>query len=730
MHIYICIYIYIYIYERCRAFSSVAFLAQDLALGQSHFPLRRRMAPAMAGKRRKTTDERCNRLVSLGKSSFVSQSGIAKLLAEVKKDDLPEAFSRTSQYRARKHVCQTQTPYGKLVESAEDGIPFQNPLAFLYYHYHNCPHYAHVVNTALQQFPCTAVTPWRLIIYQDGVNPGDGLALNHSRKTVVFYWSFVEYGMHALAHEEVWGTVCIYRTVDAKKLDGDIGKLFFNVLEQFFGPVHDIRLTGVMLVEGIRILAAVGVLLADEPALKEMLSCKGHSGNKCCCLCLNASLHKAKGIPLHILCPEVAVSIACTDWNSFDKHTDETIRALIRRLNAHHARFEAGELTRDKYDLISAMLGWNWTAHNIILNEKFRLQVASSVMWDWAHTYVCEGLADIEFGQCMKRLQRTPNTFMDAGAYVSTFSFPKAHSSRCGQLFSVEAAHKNYKKGSFTSTASEFMTLTPVLHRYFTRVVEPRVQRSSTETGCMPFVKSMIAVLTVVMMLQAVKTGVISSDELFVAIVAHLTLYTEAYGDDAVRPKHHYALHLPDMLRKFGFLLATFTHERKHRVVKRYTKNRMNLKKWALGAIEEITCHQIWENKVPFFLACSTAYPKKSMLPGLRELFPGVAELTLHNRVKCNGGQASAGDVVSCLVEGTIEIGKLLMTVGVENELVSVFSLWERSNMDTDMTWMTLFVKDNVVKVQTKNIDTVCTYRMSGDGNSCVVHLPYELRPE
>ena len=86
--------------------------------------------------------------------------------------------------------------------------------------------------------------------------------------------------------------------------------------------------------------------------------------------------------------------------------------------------------------------------------------------------------------------------------------------------------------------------------------------------------------------------------------------------------------------------------------------------------------------------------------------------------------------MVSCLVEGTIEIGKLLMTVGVENELVSVFSLWERSNMDTDMTWMTLFVKDNVVKVQTKNIDTVCTYRMSGDGNSCVVHLPYELRPE
>ena len=687
----------------------------------------------MGGKRRKTIDERCHRLISLGKSSFVSKSGIEQLLSDVKKNDLPDAFSRRTQYRARKRVCQIQTPYGKLVESAEpaDRIPFQNPLAFLYYHYHNSPHYAQIVNTALQHFPCTPAAPWRVIIYQDGVDPGDGLAVNHSRKSCVFYWSFVEFGMHALAHEEVWGTVCVVRTLDAKKLDGDIGQLFFKVLEQFFGSAHDIRISGVLLDEGIRILAGVGVLLADEPALKEMLSCKGHAGNKCCCLCLNASLHNAKGIPLHILCPEVAVSIACTDWESFDKHTDETIRATVRRLNAHHTLFKAGAITKEAYELASGMLGWNWTPHNIILNEKFRLQVASIVMWDWAHTYVSDGLADTEFGQCMKQLQGTASNYVEAGGYISTFSFPKAHSSRCEQLFSADANRNNYKKGSFACTASEFLTLTPVLHRYFTRVVEPRVQFSSTETDCMPFVKSMIAVLTVVMMLQSVKTGTITSDMLFVAIVAHLTLYHDAYGEDEMRPKHHYALHLPDMLYRFGFLLSTFTHERKHRVVKKYTRNRMNLKRWALGAIEDITCHQIWENKLPFFLSFSTSYPRKRMLPGLRELFPGVADkaFTLHNSIKCNGGQASGGDVVSCLVEGSIEIGELLMTVGMESELWSVFSLWEHSNIDADMTWRTYLVKDNVVKVQTKHIDTVCTYRMSGDGKSCVVHLPYELRP-
>jgi len=87
------------------------------------------------GKRQKTKDARCHDLISLGRASFVSKSGIEKLLSSVKKDGLPDAFDRRSQYRARKHVCQTQTPYGKLVETmpmvftAEPGtIPFQNQL--------------------------------------------------------------------------------------------------------------------------------------------------------------------------------------------------------------------------------------------------------------------------------------------------------------------------------------------------------------------------------------------------------------------------------------------------------------------------------------------------------------------------------------------------------------------------------------------------------------------------
>jgi len=427
------------------------------------------------------------------------------------------------------------------------------------------------------------------------------------------------------------------------------------------------------------------------------------------------------------LCEE-AVSITNTSWAAFNKHTDETIRATVRRLENHHAQYMAGNMTKDMFELRSTMLGWNWTPNNVILNEKFRLRVASCVMYDWAHVYVNDGLADTELGQCMKVLHssRAASTYQELGEYVSTFSFPRA-AGELQHLFTASANTNNYKKASFTSTGSEFLTLTPVLHRYFAKVAAARDE-------CMPFVQSMMAVLTVVMMLQSVKTGTVGADELFAAIVTHLTLYQIAYGDDATRPKHHYALHLPDMLRRFGFLLSTFTHERKHRIVKRYTRDRKTLKNWALGAIEDITCHQIWENSLPFFLAFSTSHPKGKMFYALRELFPGVADeaFTLHNHLKCNGGQASAGDVVSCLVEGKIEIGELLMTVGVVEGSVatlwSILSLWKPRHTD-EVAWATYWVDDHVVKVHTKNIDTVCTYRMCDDRQSCAVHLPYELRP-
>ena len=357
--------------------------------------------------------------------------------------------------------------------------------------------------------PCSAQSPWRIIIYQDGVDPSDGLAANHSRKSCVFYWSFVEYGMHALCHEEVWGTLCVMRSHDCNKLSGNISQLFQKALELFFGSVHDIQRSGIrVLVNGCsrglerehydryHILAGVGVVFADEPALKEMLNCKGHAGTKPCLLCVNATLHNSRGSAMHTITDD-AISVTNTNWRAFKKHSDASIQAVVRRVNALHAAFMAGTITGDAYELRTQMLGWTWTPANVLLNERFNLKVASTTMYDWAHCYVHDGLGDVEFGQLMRSLHqsRSTITYAKVGAYVDTFTMPKSYG-KLDHLFKDAPNRNNLKKGSFTCTGSEFLTLVPILHRFFSKV--------ALQVGhCQLHVESFVAVLHVIVLLQA-----------------------------------------------------------------------------------------------------------------------------------------------------------------------------------------------------------------------------------
>jgi hypothetical protein len=693
-------------------------------------------------KKQKLHHDKVEDLMSLGRASYASKSAIAGLCAHIRKHGVPDASDRRAQFRARKHMCQTATPYGNMVVELPvaftDGrsakLGFQNPLAFFHHHCSGSSHYAKIVSGAMRRSPCSPASPWNIIMYQDGVDPSDGLAKNHSRKSVVFYWSFAEFGMHALAHEEVWGTLCVMRSTQVKALHGQVVQLFEHTLSLFFGATHDIRLSGVSVdvkhgerAERATIFASVGVLLADEPALKELLHCKGHAGIKPCCLCMDATHHNTGGTPLHVL-TDKAVSITDTNLGAFTKHSDESIRSLVQRVDQHHDNFVARMMTKEQFEDRMTILGWNWAPSNPILNDKYGLKIASSVMFDWAHVYVHDGLADVELGQCMKAFHssRSSTTFKELGEYVGTFTFPK-RSPNPRHLFSPSANANNAKKGSFTCTGSEFLTLAPVLHRYFDRVVRGRGQ-------LMANVDSMVACLAVVLLLVSVKTGLVSASVLFSAISVHLPLYKACYGDGCVRPKHHYALHLPDMLQRFGFLLATFTHERKHRLVTRYTRDRKNLSSWDLGAIEDITCHQMWELKQEFFMAMKTSFPRGRSLYALREIFPGVddAAFTLISGTSCNGGQVCTGDIVSCLVDGAVQLGELLLTVGVKGSGThSIISLWQVDGaIEPAQAWVKFKVSDeHVVKVNTEDsVDTVYTHRMADDRRSCAVYLPPEVR--
>lgn len=293
--------------------------------------------------------------------------------------------------------------------------------------------------------------------------------------------------------------------------------------------------------------------------------------------------------------------------------------------------------------------------------------------------------------------------------------------------FSSSAIKNNLKSGGFTSTGSEFLTLTPVIHRYLSQVARPR------ETEHTAVIDSMLACLSVIMMLQACRTGIVQPADLLAAVVLHLSLCLSAYGEEFFRPKHHYSLHLAGMLERFGYLLSTFVHERKHRLVTRYTRDRRNLVAFDAGALEEITCHQLWELKQPFLFASQTATPTRKLRMVITDLFPDVGgdSLLLLSGISVNGGRASAGDVVTFLENDVVHVGELLMSVGVKtsNSCFSFIAKWQFERAQ-DAIWSTFKVSDeDVCKVNSDCLDTVLLHRKAADNKSCAVYFPFELRP-
>ena len=232
--------------------------------------------------------------------------------------------------------------------------------------------------------------------------------------------------------------------------------------------------------------------------------------------------------------------------------------------------------------------------------------------------------------------------------------------------------------------------------------------------------------------------GAVEPDDLERVIKEWFDKFVDAYGKPEIKPKAHYALHLAQQLRIFGILLSCFTHERKHRIVKKYTRDRNILKAWSLSAIEEITVHQVYETRMPFFNEMTVSQPRGNTFLFLRELFPGVEDkrFSLHADIHVNGATVNRGDVVSFWYMGETRTGEFLLCVGITSDdpgvpgqLKSFVSMWQPSpRAHDDMTCCTFLVRDNPVMVDASELDTCFTHRMSDDKTSSVVLIPYDCR--
>ena len=116
----------------------------------------------------------------------------------------------------------------------------------------------------------------------------------------------------------------------------------------------------------------------------------------------------------------------------------------------------------------------------------------------------------------------------------------------------------------------------------------------------------------------------------------------------------------------------------------------------------------------------------------LEILFPGKqnAVFTLHNQVY-RKAYLTRGDVVVFQYQGQPRIGKIFVNVGIDQgdhaELVAFVSVWDHK---IDGEFATCVVKEATVQIPIATLVASLTYRMSADGASCVVVLPYDFKVE
>ena len=270
--------------------------------------------------------------------------------------------------------------------------------------------------------------PLDIVLYSDEVTPGNALSYANKRKTWAVYWSIMQLGPAILSDEDAWFVLTIIKAdVVRDKIDGHMGAVMRIILEKgFFNEdTHDLSVAGmeVSLMDGShhRLFFRIGAMLADEAALHAMLSCKGSSGLKVCCLCKNVfnkleSRHivaGARGGAVHHTCADPALL----------KRTDlALIGSIMERLRTAKAT-----MRKIEFEELQTTLGWIYNANTAIASARSRsfLDPPRTVMFDWQHCIFVNGCFNTHTALCVIALEAVGISPRLLNDYIDQFKFPR-----------------------------------------------------------------------------------------------------------------------------------------------------------------------------------------------------------------------------------------------------------------------------------------------------------------
>ena len=398
---------------------------------------------------------------------------------------------------------------------------------------------------------------WRMIMYSDEITGGNPLRPDNHAKVTVFYASFLEFGLE-LRSEYCWLPIGVlqYEIVNASLggLSGIMRRLCASILKE----------SGCM--SGVVVKCPSPTLmfwrmtnmLGDEAALKAAVAAKGASGCRPCILCRNI-LAKGRAPTDHPYLRDISESNSA----SFDLATDQDIWDLTDQLST-----QAGLITKAKFEQLEKAAGMRHEEHGLLQDKALRDCVSpTSLTFDAMHCLYSQGIMAQELHLFLKRCkEKLKLSFADFKTYCDA-DWRIVKSSRLSARSVFTEGREAATKNSFEGFASEVVSAIPLVRQ----LAETTFGVDSTMRAELLSFRSMHDVHN---QLRDMKNSPAPTSDDCSQLQRlqrrHMNLFQEAYGSDEIRPKHHYALHLPDHIRRDGLVLDCFCLERKHKSVKHF----------------------------------------------------------------------------------------------------------------------------------------------------------------
>ena len=583
-------------------------------------------------------------------------------------------------------------------------ISVQVPFAMLYVACAECPPFAALLREAYAKYPSSPENPWNLVLYADevGHNP---LLPHDGRKVQCVYYSFLELGAAALMSENAWLIAATVRSSLVERIESGMSQFLRALLvDVFFNSTNGqgFQTTGLILKlddgssQRITIFARVRFIAADEKALKEVSGAKGASGFKMCAICSLVTKHHA--LPRYLTGNYVPSTEL--DMLKFGVHTDESLRAMQRELVDAITAFESGVMTKSQLENIEYHFGYTYLPGGLYSDVRLAIQPRQVIYYDWYHIYVVNGVYQKEIQALLTFLGAQKFPHQRFAAYLGRWSWPRSVQSPC-RMFDDYEPHKDHLTCDGHVCTSSY----EVIATFITSVIMPL---GIAAAQCNSFLK----LCDVMDLLLNANRGVTTPQKFYVANVAFLRAHLTAYGDMAWVPKHHLSMHLADQMAAVEALLGHVVligcnvHEIRHKLVKRWSRDRYTRNGFESGCLEEVTLQHLHDMQEPWIAVglVNAHPPTKRLAESMSDLYGPYANVLQSRSTRVNNRVFIAGDIAAVRIDGHTEVGQMHFHVAIDGVPKTCVTIFAAAPRPSDSDWSRTYQRTHDVVI----IDSAC----------------------